>query len=269
MAKVGGLPVGELNQLELEFLLLLNFNLAIPIEDLEWVGNFLIRYSHDSSLKLEILSASHRNHGGDGGDGGGSSGSGGGGGGNKKSDPYFNSCGGLHDSTESQPDSSGDHSNVGRDCGKNTRDGNGRGCHRTDGYEMYLNHSISSSRTTNLCVTPPNQTSLPSLVSSTLPTSSLYPLIQSIPSTLSSLSSPSSPAPSITPSSSQSSSSLSSIPQSSRHALSQSLLSSFPNLAIQSVSSFQSHPKGTHPTPPDSPPLSHILQKSHGLEIKT
>lgn len=44
MAKVGGLPVAELNQLEVEFLLLADFTLNTPVEVLGQYGQFLLEY---------------------------------------------------------------------------------------------------------------------------------------------------------------------------------------------------------------------------------
>ncbi|ODQ63062.1 cyclin-domain-containing protein [Nadsonia fulvescens var. elongata DSM 6958] len=43
-AKVGGLPVDELNHLELQFLLLTDFRLMIPVEDLLRYGNLLVKF---------------------------------------------------------------------------------------------------------------------------------------------------------------------------------------------------------------------------------
>ncbi|KAG0749511.1 hypothetical protein G6F57_000980 [Rhizopus arrhizus] len=43
-AKVGGLPVSELNILELEFLALNNFSLFITIEELQQYGNQLLAH---------------------------------------------------------------------------------------------------------------------------------------------------------------------------------------------------------------------------------
>lgn len=43
-AKVGGLPVHELNQLELQFLLLNDFNLMIPLEEMQHYANQLLFY---------------------------------------------------------------------------------------------------------------------------------------------------------------------------------------------------------------------------------
>jgi PHO85 cyclin-6/7 len=43
-AKVGGLPLEELNHLELQFLLLLDFQLMIQVEELERYGDLLLRF---------------------------------------------------------------------------------------------------------------------------------------------------------------------------------------------------------------------------------
>lgn len=43
-AKVGGLPLGELNHLELQFLLLNDFRLAVPVEDLEAYATMLVEF---------------------------------------------------------------------------------------------------------------------------------------------------------------------------------------------------------------------------------
>ncbi|EXJ96251.1 hypothetical protein A1O1_01377 [Capronia coronata CBS 617.96] len=43
-AKVGGLPLGELNNLELQFLLLNDFRLAVPVEELEAYGTRLVEF---------------------------------------------------------------------------------------------------------------------------------------------------------------------------------------------------------------------------------
>ncbi|KAK5275093.1 cyclin-like protein interacting with PHO85, partial [Exophiala xenobiotica] len=40
-AKVGGLPLAELNNLELQFLLLNDFRLSVPVEELEAYGTML------------------------------------------------------------------------------------------------------------------------------------------------------------------------------------------------------------------------------------
>lgn len=43
-AKVGGLPLAELNHLELQFLLLNDFRLAVPVEELEAYGTMLVEF---------------------------------------------------------------------------------------------------------------------------------------------------------------------------------------------------------------------------------
>ncbi|KAK6344038.1 hypothetical protein TWF696_007685 [Orbilia brochopaga] len=43
-AKVGGLPLAELNHLELQFLTLNDFRLSIPVEELESYGNMLVQF---------------------------------------------------------------------------------------------------------------------------------------------------------------------------------------------------------------------------------
>ena len=44
LSKVGGLPLVELNHLELQFLLLNDFRLAIPVEELEAYGTMLVEF---------------------------------------------------------------------------------------------------------------------------------------------------------------------------------------------------------------------------------
>lgn len=48
-AKVGGLPQSELNQLELQFLLLNDFNLTIPLEEMQRYGDQLLLYSRNAA----------------------------------------------------------------------------------------------------------------------------------------------------------------------------------------------------------------------------
>ena len=43
-SKVGGLPLVELNHLELQFLLLNDFRLAVPVEDLEAYATMLVEF---------------------------------------------------------------------------------------------------------------------------------------------------------------------------------------------------------------------------------
>jgi hypothetical protein len=51
---VGGLPLPELNQLELQFLLLNDFQLAIPPDEIQRYASQLIAYSRESSLPSPI-----------------------------------------------------------------------------------------------------------------------------------------------------------------------------------------------------------------------
>lgn len=53
-AKVGGLAVHELNQLELHFLLLTDFRLTIPMAEIQQYGNQLLAYAHDHSATHSI-----------------------------------------------------------------------------------------------------------------------------------------------------------------------------------------------------------------------
>jgi PHO85 cyclin-6/7 len=43
-AQVGGLPLAELNHLELQFLVLNDFRLAVPVEDLEAYATMLVEF---------------------------------------------------------------------------------------------------------------------------------------------------------------------------------------------------------------------------------
>lgn len=43
-AQVGGLPLIELNHLELQFLLLNDFRLSVPVEELEAYGTMLVEF---------------------------------------------------------------------------------------------------------------------------------------------------------------------------------------------------------------------------------
>ena len=52
--QVGGLPQPELNQLELRFLLLNDFQLAIPPEEMQRYASQLIAYSRETSLPSPI-----------------------------------------------------------------------------------------------------------------------------------------------------------------------------------------------------------------------
>ncbi len=42
--QVGGLPLNELNHLELQFLLLNDFRLSVPIEELDAYGTMLVEF---------------------------------------------------------------------------------------------------------------------------------------------------------------------------------------------------------------------------------
>ena len=44
ISQVGGLPLAELNHLELQFLLLNDFRLSVPVEELEAYGTMLVEF---------------------------------------------------------------------------------------------------------------------------------------------------------------------------------------------------------------------------------
>ncbi|KAF8002963.1 hypothetical protein HF325_002208 [Metschnikowia pulcherrima] len=54
-AKVGGLPLEELNYLELQFLLLLDFKLMISVEDLQNYGDLLLKFWKREQLASELV----------------------------------------------------------------------------------------------------------------------------------------------------------------------------------------------------------------------
>ncbi|KAG2214710.1 hypothetical protein INT46_000929 [Mucor plumbeus] len=54
-AKVGGIPLVELNQLELELLFLLDFQLYIPLEDIQLYADQLLSHSMNASLTIVEL----------------------------------------------------------------------------------------------------------------------------------------------------------------------------------------------------------------------
>jgi len=54
-AKVGGLPLEELNYLELQFLLLLDFKLMISVEDLQNYGDLLLRFWKREQVTNELV----------------------------------------------------------------------------------------------------------------------------------------------------------------------------------------------------------------------
>lgn len=57
-AKVGGLPLEELNYLELQFLLLLDFKLMISVEDLQNYGDLLLRFWKREQITNELVNPS-------------------------------------------------------------------------------------------------------------------------------------------------------------------------------------------------------------------
>ncbi|ORX36329.1 cyclin-domain-containing protein [Kockovaella imperatae] len=58
-AKVGGLPPHELNQLELQFLLLNDFRLVIPIEEMQRYGDRLLGYWEGREAEIGVDSVDH------------------------------------------------------------------------------------------------------------------------------------------------------------------------------------------------------------------
>ena len=60
-AKVGGLPLEELNYLELQFLLLLDFKLMISVEDLQNYGDLLLRFWKREQVTAELVNGSTSN----------------------------------------------------------------------------------------------------------------------------------------------------------------------------------------------------------------
>lgn len=54
-AKVGGLPLEELNYLELQFLLLLDFKLMISVEDLQNYGDLLLRFWKREQITNQLI----------------------------------------------------------------------------------------------------------------------------------------------------------------------------------------------------------------------
>ncbi|RDA91090.1 hypothetical protein CP533_2996 [Ophiocordyceps camponoti-saundersi (nom. inval.)] len=57
-AKVGGLPLSELNNLEIEFLVLNDFRLAVPVEDLEAYATMLVEFYAREVLTLRAAPSS-------------------------------------------------------------------------------------------------------------------------------------------------------------------------------------------------------------------
>lgn len=58
---MGGLPLVELNNLELQFLLLNDFRLSIPVEELEAYGTMLVEfYAREIVAQQQAAAAQHR-----------------------------------------------------------------------------------------------------------------------------------------------------------------------------------------------------------------
>lgn len=56
-SQVGGLPLIELNHLELQFLLLNDFRLCVPVEELEAYGTMLVEF-----YAREVMTQNQGNH---------------------------------------------------------------------------------------------------------------------------------------------------------------------------------------------------------------
>ncbi|KAF2405143.1 cyclin-domain-containing protein [Trichodelitschia bisporula] len=64
-AKVGGLPLPELNHLELQFLLLNDFRLAVPLEEMEAYGTMLVEfYAREVLANQHVMQPAHSTGGG-------------------------------------------------------------------------------------------------------------------------------------------------------------------------------------------------------------
>ncbi|KAH0847995.1 putative cyclin-dependent protein kinase complex component (Pcl7) [Fonsecaea pedrosoi] len=61
-AKVGGLPLAELNNLELQFLLLNDFRLSVPVEELEAYGTMLVEFYARELLAQQQLAQQPQQH---------------------------------------------------------------------------------------------------------------------------------------------------------------------------------------------------------------
>jgi hypothetical protein len=60
-AKVGGLPLAELNNLELQFLLLNDFRLSVPVEELEAYGTMLVEfYARELLAQQQSMEQQHQ-----------------------------------------------------------------------------------------------------------------------------------------------------------------------------------------------------------------
>ena len=55
--QVGGLPLVELNHLEIQFLLLNDFRLSVPVEELEAYGTMLVEFYARESMAEQPLQA--------------------------------------------------------------------------------------------------------------------------------------------------------------------------------------------------------------------
>jgi len=55
---VGGLPLNELNHLELQFLILNDFRLAVPLEEMEAYGTMLVEFYAREVLAQQQSSSS-------------------------------------------------------------------------------------------------------------------------------------------------------------------------------------------------------------------
>lgn len=61
MIQVGGLPLVELNNLELQFLLLNDFRLSVPVEELDAYGTMLVEfYAREVIAQQQAAEASHQ-----------------------------------------------------------------------------------------------------------------------------------------------------------------------------------------------------------------
>lgn len=59
--QVGGLPLAELNNLELQFLLLNDFRLSVPVEELEAYGTMLVEfYAREVVAQQQAAEAAHQ-----------------------------------------------------------------------------------------------------------------------------------------------------------------------------------------------------------------
>ena len=61
ITQVGGLPLAELNNLELQFLLLNDFRLSVPVEELEAYGTMLVEfYAREVVAQQQAAENSHQ-----------------------------------------------------------------------------------------------------------------------------------------------------------------------------------------------------------------